>query len=126
MVFSQAYITGNAFSILGDPETLLQTVYDDDEQPLEAIALDEASGKIAVCTANAVRIYRPFGQEEDALRVCRSAWAKPLTDRCADSFRSGLCRLPLRSSEEMFRRTTIHRYPSHGAHRKNCWWRIPP
>ncbi|KAK0639249.1 RAVE protein 1 C terminal-domain-containing protein [Cercophora newfieldiana] len=63
-----AYITGNAFSILGDPETLLQTVYDDDEQPLEAIALDEASGKIAVCTDRTVRIYRPFGREEDALR----------------------------------------------------------
>ena len=67
---SQTYITGNAFSILGDPDTLLQTVYDDDEEPLQAIALDEASGKIAVCTHRAVRIYKPFGHQEDALRVC--------------------------------------------------------
>jgi hypothetical protein len=48
-------------------------VYDDDEHALEAIALDEASGKIAVCTHNTVRIYRPFGREQDALRVCRCA-----------------------------------------------------
>jgi hypothetical protein len=68
-LFIQAYITGNAFSILGDPDTLLQTVYDDDGEPLQAIALDEASGKIAVCTHRAVRIYKPFGREEDALRV---------------------------------------------------------
>ncbi|KAK0635063.1 RAVE protein 1 C terminal-domain-containing protein [Bombardia bombarda] len=62
-----AYITGNAFSILGEPDTLLQTVYDDDEAPLKAIALDEASGKIAVCTRRAVRIYKPYGHDEDAL-----------------------------------------------------------
>ncbi|KAK3386909.1 RAVE protein 1 C terminal-domain-containing protein [Podospora didyma] len=62
------YITGNAFSILGDPETPIQTVYDDDENPLEAVALDEASGKIAVCTHSAVRIYKPFGQAENALK----------------------------------------------------------
>ena len=68
-VITQAYITGNAFSILGEPDTLVQTVYDDDEQPLEAIALDEASGKIAVCTHDAVRIYKPFGLEDDALKV---------------------------------------------------------
>ncbi|KAL2149562.1 hypothetical protein VTH82DRAFT_8213 [Thermothelomyces myriococcoides] len=56
-----AYITGNAFVILGAPSQLLQTVYDDDPEPLEAIALDEASGKIAVCTRRVVRVYRPLG-----------------------------------------------------------------
>lgn len=66
----QTYITGNAFSILGEPDTLLQTVYDEDETPLEAIAFDEASGKIAVSTRTTVRIYKPFGQDQDALRVC--------------------------------------------------------
>jgi hypothetical protein len=54
---------------LGEPDTLLQTVYDDDPEPLQAVALDEASGKIAVCTRRAVRVYRPFGREEDALQV---------------------------------------------------------
>lgn len=67
---NQAYITGSAIAILGEPQTILQTIYDDNEDPLEAIALDEASGKIAVCTYNTVRIYKPFGQEDDALRVC--------------------------------------------------------
>lgn len=65
----QAYITGSCFAILAEPETLLQTVYDDsDERPLEAIALDEGSGKIAVCTTDLVRIYRPFGLEDEALK----------------------------------------------------------
>ncbi|KAK3683584.1 RAVE protein 1 C terminal-domain-containing protein [Podospora appendiculata] len=62
------YITGNAFAILDEPDTLLQTVYDDDQDPLESVALDEASGKIAVCTRRAVRIYRPFGREDNDLR----------------------------------------------------------
>ncbi|KAL2144684.1 hypothetical protein VTI28DRAFT_8712 [Corynascus sepedonium] len=56
-----AYITGNALVILGAPDELLQTVYDDDTEPLQAIALDEASGKIAVCTRHVVRVYQPLG-----------------------------------------------------------------
>ncbi|KAM7206227.1 RAVE protein 1 C terminal domain containing protein [Rhypophila sp. PSN 637] len=63
-----AYISGSAISILGDPDTLIQTIYDDDEDPLQSIALDEATGKIAVCTRRNVRIYKPFGWEEDALK----------------------------------------------------------
>ncbi|KAL2015741.1 hypothetical protein VTK56DRAFT_4888 [Thermocarpiscus australiensis] len=63
-----AYITGSALAILGEPDTLLQTVYDDDDEPLQAVALDEASGKIAVATRRVVRVYRPFGREEDALQ----------------------------------------------------------
>lgn len=65
----QAYITGNAFAILSNPDTLLQTVYDDDDEPLVAIAFDEASGKIAACTPRVVRTYKPFGQQDDALKV---------------------------------------------------------
>lgn len=65
----QTYISGNCFAILAEPETLLQTVYDDaDERPLEAIAFDEASGKIAVCTTERVRIYRPLGVQDEALK----------------------------------------------------------
>ncbi|KAK4101351.1 hypothetical protein N658DRAFT_471083 [Parathielavia hyrcaniae] len=65
-----AYITGNALAILGDPDKLLQTVYDDDPEPLQAVALDEASGRIAVGTRHVVRVYRPLGagQEVGALQ----------------------------------------------------------
>jgi hypothetical protein len=67
----QAYITGNAFVILGSPDTILQTVYDDDDTPLDAIAVDEVSGKIASCAGHVVRVYRPYGQAEDSLKVCQ-------------------------------------------------------
>ncbi|TPX15221.1 uncharacterized protein E0L32_004779 [Thyridium curvatum] len=62
------YISGNAFAILSDHATLIQTVYDDADETLQAVAFDEASGKIATCTETSVRIYKPFGQDEDALR----------------------------------------------------------
>ncbi len=74
---NKAYISGNAFSILTGPETLLQTVYDDDVSPLQAIAFDEASGWIATCTGDVVRLYQPFGQHEDALKVCHTHSPSP-------------------------------------------------
>lgn len=55
--------------VLSGPNTILQTIYDDDEQALEAIAIDEATGKIATCTGSNVRVYKPYGQGEDALKV---------------------------------------------------------
>jgi len=67
----QAYGSGNAIAILTDGATPLQTIYDDDVQPLLAIALDEITGKIAVSTESGVRIYKPFGQGEGALKVRR-------------------------------------------------------
>jgi hypothetical protein len=69
LTYFQAYITGNAFVILDSADTILQTIYDDDDGVLEAIAIDEASGKIATCTGVHVRIYKPYGQVEDALKV---------------------------------------------------------
>ncbi|ROV92027.1 hypothetical protein VMCG_09527 [Cytospora schulzeri] len=63
-----AYISGNAIAILSDHETLIQTIYDDDETHLEAVALDEVSGKIAVCTNRSVRIYKPFVHEDGVLK----------------------------------------------------------
>jgi hypothetical protein len=69
---SQAYITGNAFVVLENPTAPLQTVYDEDTSFLVAIAIDEATGKIATCTENAVRVYSPYGQDEGALKVCCS------------------------------------------------------
>ncbi|KAH7320314.1 RAVE protein 1 C terminal-domain-containing protein [Stachybotrys elegans] len=63
-----AYISGNAFTILEGVTDILQTIYDDDDHHLEAIALDEASGKIATCTATQVRVYKPVGLYDNALK----------------------------------------------------------
>ncbi|PQE33163.1 hypothetical protein CJF32_00003678 [Rutstroemia sp. NJR-2017a WRK4] len=63
-----AYITGNAFVILTGADSILQTIYDDDDDQLIAIALDEATGKIATCAKSNVRVYKPYGQGEDALK----------------------------------------------------------
>ncbi|KAI2625470.1 RAVE protein 1 C terminal-domain-containing protein [Xylaria nigripes] len=62
------YITGNGLSILSDPGTVLQTIYDDDPRKLEAVTFDEFSGKIATCTDGTVRIYRPLGHERDSFK----------------------------------------------------------
>ena len=63
------YITGNALAILSDPETIIQTIYDDDERKLDAVAFDESSGKIAACTEATVRVYKPLAYGDDALKV---------------------------------------------------------
>ena len=68
--YIKAYITGNALVILTAPNSILQTIYDENEEFLDAIAIDEVSGKIATCTGSTVRIYKPYGQGEDALKVC--------------------------------------------------------
>ncbi|RBR23386.1 uncharacterized protein FIESC28_03819 [Fusarium coffeatum] len=68
------YITGSAFTILEGSHRILQTVYDEGEQTLEAIAVDEATGKIATCTLTQVRVYKPFGSHEDT-----SKWALEAT-----------------------------------------------
>jgi hypothetical protein len=58
------YISGNALTILSDPDTILQTIYDDDERKLQAVAFDEYSGKIAACTDSTVRVYKPLDGEQ--------------------------------------------------------------
>ncbi|RAL67220.1 hypothetical protein DID88_007995 [Monilinia fructigena] len=63
-----AYITGNAFVILTGADTILQTIYDDDDSQLEAIVLDESAGKIATCAGSNIRIYKPYGQDEGVLK----------------------------------------------------------
>ncbi|KAG7072562.1 Regulator of V-ATPase in vacuolar membrane protein 1 [Colletotrichum scovillei] len=65
---TKVYITGSAFTILGDADTIVQTIYDDDPSHLQAAAFDESSGKIATCTESVIRVYRPFGQSENALK----------------------------------------------------------
>ncbi|KKA27492.1 hypothetical protein TD95_001963 [Thielaviopsis punctulata] len=56
------YITGNALTVLENAHSILQTIYDDDEAALVAVAFDEVSGKIAVCTKTVVRVYAPDNQ----------------------------------------------------------------
>jgi hypothetical protein len=68
-LLQQAYITGNAFVVLTGHDAILQTIYDDDETHLAAIALDEATGKIATCAGANIRVYKPYGQGENALKV---------------------------------------------------------
>lgn len=63
------YATGNALAILSDPDTIHQTIYDEDERNLEAVAFDEKSGKIAASTGATVRIYHPIDFDEDTLKV---------------------------------------------------------
>jgi hypothetical protein len=66
-----AYITGNAFVILNDATTVVQTIYDDDLATLKAIALDEASGIIAISNGRIVRLYQPVAQADGTTQVRR-------------------------------------------------------
>ncbi|KAI9736645.1 MAG: regulator of (H+)-ATPase in vacuolar membrane [Cirrosporium novae-zelandiae] len=63
-----AYISGNALVILGGAHTLLQTIYHNEDEELQAIALDEDSGKFVVASQAQLYIYRPHGKEEGVLR----------------------------------------------------------
>ncbi|KAL6715175.1 regulator of (H+)-ATPase in vacuolar membrane [Lecanora helva] len=62
------YITGSAVVILSGPHKLLQTIYHDEHSLLDAVTIDEATGKIAICCSNDVIIYKPFGRKEGVLR----------------------------------------------------------
>ncbi|KAK5997385.1 Regulator of V-ATPase in vacuolar membrane protein 1 [Cladobotryum mycophilum] len=91
-----AYISGNAFTILNGSRTIIQTVYDDNEQHLNAITIDEGTGKIATCTSTEVRVYKPLGLQEDALK-----WALELSFPIPDCDREIQCALSWGSSEEL-------------------------
>ncbi|KAF1977584.1 hypothetical protein BU23DRAFT_587563 [Bimuria novae-zelandiae CBS 107.79] len=56
-----AYISGNALIILGAPNHVVQTIYIDEESELEAVCLDENTGKIAACSARYIYIHQPYG-----------------------------------------------------------------
>ncbi|KAM0245861.1 hypothetical protein ACHAQJ_010433 [Trichoderma viride] len=92
-----AYITGNAFTILDGLQTIIQTIYDENDEPLQAIAIDELTGKIATSTATQVRIYKPLGGlQEDALK-----WALQLTFDISRDGSETACALSWGSSEEL-------------------------
>ncbi|KAL2006687.1 hypothetical protein VTN00DRAFT_9355 [Thermoascus crustaceus] len=63
-----AYISGHALVILGGAQKLLQTIYVDDVQSLEAIAVDEATGNIAVCGGPDIFVYHPYGIKGETLK----------------------------------------------------------
>lgn len=69
----QAYISGNAAILLKGPKEILQTIYIDDVDELEAVAIEENSGRIAVCSKEHVYIYGPIGRTEGVLKVPRTS-----------------------------------------------------
>lgn len=54
------YITGRALVILGGPRKLLQTIYIDEVEALDTVAVDEATGQIAVSSESSIYVYQPF------------------------------------------------------------------
>jgi hypothetical protein len=66
---SQGYVSGNAVIILKGPKEILQTIYVDDVEELEALTIEESSGRIAVCSKEHVYIYGPIGRDEGVLKV---------------------------------------------------------
>ncbi|KAF2488393.1 hypothetical protein BU16DRAFT_623447 [Lophium mytilinum] len=63
-----AYISGNSVVVLDGYNHVLQTIYIEEEEDLEAIKLDEETGKIATCSGEHIYIYKPYGQDEGALK----------------------------------------------------------
>lgn len=63
-----AYICGSALVILGGPHELIQTIHQDDQEALHALAVDAKTGKIATCGSNEVTIYKPYGRREGVLK----------------------------------------------------------
>ena len=49
--------------ILDRPDHVLQTIYQDNVDALNAVAIDRHTGKIAVHGSGAVHIYKPFGAD---------------------------------------------------------------
>ncbi|OKL63732.1 hypothetical protein UA08_00907 [Talaromyces atroroseus] len=74
-----AYISGHALVVLTGAQTLLQTIYVDDSDYLETVAIDEASGQIAVSSGPDVYIYRPNGFKGESLK-----WSLAVTFRSVD------------------------------------------
>jgi hypothetical protein len=111
------YISGQALVILGGPHKLLQTIYVDDTPALEAVAIDEASGRIAVCGGPYAFVYQPYGVLNETLKVreCdRAAGVGPRTLLISLLSNSG--RYPLPSATKMMKRRFV---PYHGVRPMN-------
>lgn len=55
--------------ILDKPNRVLQTTYIEKEEELEAVTFDEATGKIVTCSNANIYVYKPYGQDEGAVKV---------------------------------------------------------
>ncbi|KAJ2907122.1 hypothetical protein MKZ38_007637 [Zalerion maritima] len=119
-----AYVSGNTFAILSDPETLIQTVCEDDddneEQSLQAIAIDEASGKIAVCTCSVARVYAPLRHGRFQLKWVFEAQIRIPDDDCS----TAPC-LSWGSSEELLIAQETLRLYKTGWKIPECRWEKP-
>ncbi|KAH8816301.1 WD repeat protein-like protein [Xylogone sp. PMI_703] len=61
------YVSGDALIILDGADGIVQTIYNEGTE-LSAIAIDEGSGKIAICAGSGVHVYKPYGEDENALK----------------------------------------------------------
>ncbi|OAP59438.1 hypothetical protein AYL99_06736 [Fonsecaea erecta] len=106
-----AYISGNAAVILSGPQSILQTIYVDTVDSLTAITLEETTGRIALCDATHVYIYRPVGREEGVLRWTQVHELKNPTELRVESLSWG-------SSQELLlggSRLVLWFIPEHGS-----------
>ena len=90
---SKAYISGNALVILGGPDDLIQTIYHDDSVGFDAVSVDKLSGMIAISNEEDIYIYRPYGRDDDVLKVARlsaSLTRKPLKLGCSGHYNVAL------------------------------------
>ncbi|KHN99271.1 WD repeat protein [Metarhizium album ARSEF 1941] len=117
-----AYISGSAFTILDGAYRILQTVYDDDnEQDLDAIAIDESSGKIATCTAKQVRIYRPLVLQDDNRK-----WAQQSCFDIPCPTPKATCALSWGGSEELLVASNALSLFATASFPANTWQRVLP
>jgi len=102
---SKVYLSGNALVVLDRADHVLQTIYIDEESDLEAVALDEATGKFAACSNKHIFIYRPYGQDEGSVKVRggrgEGGVGGPMAHPIDADVRSGRCRAacPFRTQE---------------------------
>ncbi|KAI9784405.1 MAG: regulator of (H+)-ATPase in vacuolar membrane [Peltula sp. TS41687] len=90
-----AYISGQALTILCGPDIICQTIYHDGSEPLQAVAFDETSGKVATCSERGIYIYKPNGQARDGFK-----WSQQHCIR-ADEDESSLATLSWGTAEEL-------------------------
>ncbi|KAF1923179.1 uncharacterized protein M421DRAFT_9952 [Didymella exigua CBS 183.55] len=57
------YISGNALIVLDRPNHVIQTIYIDEEDELEAVAVDEGTGKLAASSTRKIYVYQPYSVE---------------------------------------------------------------
>lgn len=55
--------------ILSGANDIVQTIYHDGDEVLQAVAVDEVTGKIVTCFGSTLLVYQPYGKDEGALKV---------------------------------------------------------